>query len=265
MGLKGKFTWQTLVVIVLFQGAVLAAFFFMAQSVLHGMSAWTSPFVGDGAPSLPDQAAKAFGRVHSLTTQAQKMLPQVVFGIGGAGLVLTWIGVLALGRAVIGQAERISEIPEAPTRPKESAEKTDEDALPEGLDPKNVRAVQILSILQRQGRFIDFLHEDLSPYDDAQIGAAVRSIHESCKKALDEYVELEAVRQEEEGSEVTIYAGFDASEIRLTGEVSGEPPFRGVLRHRGWRVKKIRLPRITAHVANEKIIAPAEVEVGGED
>src|SRR5271165_2556408 len=44
------------------------------------------------------------------------------------------------------------------------------------------RAVQMLGLLQRDGRLIDFLAEDVAAYPDAQLGAAVRSIHTSCRQ-----------------------------------------------------------------------------------
>jgi hypothetical protein len=99
----------------------------------------------------------------------------------------------------------------------------------------------------------------LSGYDDAQIGAAVRTIHAGCREALLEHVTLEPIYSENEGSQVTVDAGFDANAVRLVGNVTGEPPFRGTLVHRGWRVAKLALPRQTSD--KEKVIAPAEVEI----
>lgn len=123
------------------------------------------------------------------------------------------------------------------------------------------RALHLLSLLQREGRLVDFLEEDLKLYDDGQIGAAVRSIQESCQKSLNEYLSLKAVMDEEEGEDVTIEAGFDANAIKLTGNVTGEPPFKGVLQHRGWQISKFSLPALSGS-QNSKIIAPAEVEIG---
>src|SRR5262245_43911387 len=51
------------------------------------------------------------------------------------------------------------------------------------VDPVD-RAVQMLALLQRDGRLVDFIAEDLAPYQDAQIGAAVRDVHESCRKVF---------------------------------------------------------------------------------
>lgn len=123
------------------------------------------------------------------------------------------------------------------------------------------RSLHLLSLLQREGRLVDFLQEDLRPYDDSQIGAAVRSIQESCQKALNEYITLNAVMEQEEGKEVTIQPGFDVNSVRLTGNVTGSPPFRGILQHRGWRVSKFSMPSLSAK-QDPNIIAPAEVEIG---
>jgi len=100
-------------------------------------------------------------------------------------------------------------------------------------------------------------------YEDAQVGAAVRNIHQGCKEALDEHVELNPVFETEaEGAEVTVPAGFDAHAIRLTGNVMGDPPFRGVLRHRGWQVVRFDLPQQVPDQDPETwVLAPAEVEI----
>ena len=126
--------------------------------------------------------------------------------------------------------------------------------------PTTDAAVQFLGLLQREGRLVDFLREDISSYEDGQIGAAVRAIHEGCRQILSEHVTLEPVLNGNEGDEVTVPADFDPSAIRLTGNVSGEPPFRGTLRHAGWRAKQVKLPAQPAG-QDTKIVAPAEVEI----
>ncbi len=120
--------------------------------------------------------------------------------------------------------------------------------------------LHVLSVLQREGRLVDFLQEDLSPYDDAQIGAAVRSIHDNCKKSLMKNLSPQPVMEEAEGDTVGVPPDFDPTAIKLTGNVTGEPPFKGVLRHRGWRAGSLELPVITG-TGDPKIIAPAEVEI----
>jgi len=122
------------------------------------------------------------------------------------------------------------------------------------------RALHLLCLLQREGRLVDFLTEDLGPYDDAQIGATARSIQENCQKSLNKYLALKAVIDQEEGEAVTIQAGFDANAIKLTGKVAGEPPFEGILEHCGWRVTNFALPALSGS-QNPSIVAPAEVEI----
>jgi uncharacterized protein DUF2760 len=122
------------------------------------------------------------------------------------------------------------------------------------------RAVQMLALLQRDGRLIDFLAENISAYPDAQIGAAVRTIHDTCRQVLDQYVKLEPILNSEEDQPVTVPAGFDLTAIKLIGNVAGEPPVRGVLRHKGWRVKEVNLPPLPQG-AGRMVVAPAEVEL----
>jgi hypothetical protein len=120
-------------------------------------------------------------------------------------------------------------------------------------------ALRLLGLLQEQGRLVDFLQEDLEPYPDDQIGGAVRAIHDGCRKALHAQFALEPVLRGAEGEDITVDAGFDAAAVRLTGNVGGTPPFRGVLRHGGWRVTSATLP--DRQGIDPRVIAPAEVEI----
>ncbi|MCP4115648.1 MAG: DUF2760 domain-containing protein [Desulfobacteraceae bacterium] len=120
--------------------------------------------------------------------------------------------------------------------------------------------LHVLSVLQREGRLLDFFDEDLSLYDDDQIGAAVRSIQEDCKKTVGKYLALKPVIDREEGDEVMVEPGFDPDSIKLTGNVTGNPPFKGVLRHRGWKAGKREIPKLS-DVLDSSIIVPAEVEM----
>jgi hypothetical protein len=123
------------------------------------------------------------------------------------------------------------------------------------------RAVQLLALLQRDGRLVDFLSEEIAPYQDAQIGAAVRELHANCRKALEQYVTLEPIYAEEEDRPVTVEAGFDPAAVKLVGNVTGRPPLRGLLRHRGWRVTEVNLPSLPPQGAGRAVVAPAEVEI----
>lgn len=121
-------------------------------------------------------------------------------------------------------------------------------------------ALQLLSLLQQEARFIDFVQEDLAAYSDADIGAAARVVHEGSKKALNEYFTLTVVREEAEESRITLNEGFNAAEVRLTGNVVGQAPFTGTLVHRGWKATDIKLPKL-AEGHDAHVIAPAEVEL----
>lgn len=120
--------------------------------------------------------------------------------------------------------------------------------------------LRMLALLQREGRLLDFLMENIAEYPDAQIGAAVRDIHRQCRAAILEHLVIEPVVTKEEGSTVEVPAGFDPSAIRLTGNVTGQPPFRGTLQHHGWRVTQIKLAALPEG-QDELILMPAEVEL----
>jgi hypothetical protein len=121
-------------------------------------------------------------------------------------------------------------------------------------------ALQLLALLQREGRLVDFLSEDIDGYADADIGAAVRDIHKGCKKVLAEHLAVEPVLDAGENEAVTVDTGFDPARIRLVGNVSGAPPFKGTLRHHGWRAAKVSLP-VLSDGHDVSIVAPAEVEL----
>ncbi len=121
-------------------------------------------------------------------------------------------------------------------------------------------ALQLLAIMQREGRLIDFLQEDVSSFSDAEVGAAARVVHEGCRRGLAEYVVLEPVWSQREGERIVLERDFDPACTRLTGAVVGGPPFQGRLAHHGWRVAQIRLPEV-AKDFDAKIVAPAEVEL----
>jgi hypothetical protein len=140
--------------------------------------------------------------------------------------------------------------------PKKEPEKKVEPPKPPSTDA----ALQLLALFQREGRFVDFLEEDVSSFPDADIGAAARVVHSGCRKALRDHVKLEAVRTEEEGVKVTIPDPVDAAAVKLTGNVQGKGPYTGTLRHKGWRAAEITLPEAVAgHDA--RILAQAEVEL----
>lgn len=121
-------------------------------------------------------------------------------------------------------------------------------------------ALVLLGLLQKEGRFVDFLQEEITNYSDHEIGTAARVVHQGCQKVLKDYLSIAPVRSEAEGSRVTLERGFDPSAVRPIGNVVGEPPFTGALMHRGWRATEVRLPRVSGS-RDVSILAPAEVEL----
>ncbi|MCA9600826.1 MAG: DUF2760 domain-containing protein [Polyangiales bacterium] len=179
------------------------------------------------------------------------MMDGATFVFAGVALVIG-VGIgLALGRrkgSDVAAAPAPTATPSAPPPPVVLREANADAAL------------QVLGILQREARFVDFLEEDVSKFSDAEIGAAARVVHTGAKKALHEHFVLKPVRTEPEGSKVTLPKGFAAAEVKVTGNVHGEPPFAGTLQHRGWKVTEVKLPRLSAE-HDAKVVAPAEVEL----
>lgn len=119
-------------------------------------------------------------------------------------------------------------------------------------------ALQLLSLLQREGRFVDFVQQDVAGFGDADIGAAARVVHEGCRRALRAHARVVSVRSEAEGSSVVLERA--SADVKLVGNVAGAAPFRGVLRHRGWRVEELTLPTLLGS-HDPKLVAAAELEL----
>jgi Domain of unknown function (DUF2760) len=130
------------------------------------------------------------------------------------------------------------------------------------LPPERVHAsaLHFLAMLQREGRLIDFVQEDVASFSDADVGAAARVVHAGCRKVLSQSLALEPVLKEAEGGNVNVPAGFDAQRIRLTGNVAGQPPFRGALKHHGWVTSAVRFPTVS-ETLDPRVLAAAEVEI----
>ena len=127
--------------------------------------------------------------------------------------------------------------------------------------PARSEAITLLAALQREARFVDFIQESLAGYSDAQIGAAARDVHRDCGAVLKRMFALRPAVTEEEGKDVEVPAGFDAGRWRLTGNVTGQPPFHGRLVHPGWEATACELPTWSGSAAAARIVAPAEVEL----
>ena len=170
--------------------------------------------------------------------------------------------------AVLPQYELLTGLPPKGENRIVRARPEDDDAEPEPEAPPptvapeqlHASALFILAALQREGRLIDFLQDDVGPYPDAQVGAAARVVHAGCRKVLSQYLSVEPVMRESEGARVTVPPGFDAERIRLTGNVRGKPPFSGALKHHGWVTGPVKFPEVSAAL-DPRVLAPAEVEL----
>ncbi len=142
---------------------------------------------------------------------------------------------------------------------------SDEKALPEPAAPPRKTAepadgaLQLLALLQREGRLVDFVQQDITTFSDSDVGAAARVVHEGCRRALRGHATVHSIRSESEGSSITI-EGEEAELVKLTGNVTGSAPYRGVLRHRGWRIDNFKLPTLVGE-RDLSVVAPAEVEL----
>ena len=120
-------------------------------------------------------------------------------------------------------------------------------------------ALQLLAILQRDSRLVDFLMEDIASYSDDQVGAAVRELHDQCRDSIARYVTLQPVIDGVEGTFAKA-PSTDPNVVKFIGNVPAKPPSGGTLRHKGWRASRIDLPALAAK-QDAAIVAPAEIEI----
>ena len=125
--------------------------------------------------------------------------------------------------------------------------------------PPSDGALQLLAILQRDSRLVDFLMEDIKSYSDDQVGAAVRELHDQCRDAVSRYVTLQPVIDGVEGTFAKAPSS-DPNLVKFIGNVPAKPPEGGTLRHKGWRAARIDLPALAAR-QDAAILAPAEIEI----
>lgn len=126
--------------------------------------------------------------------------------------------------------------------------------------PSDNSALLLVSALQREGRFVDFIQQEVATFSDEEVGAAARVVHQGCSKALKNMFSFKPVRGEAEGTTITLSKGFDAERNRLVGNVVENQEYRGTLKHGGWEITEVRLPRLQTGT-NPKIVTPAEIEI----
>lgn len=121
-------------------------------------------------------------------------------------------------------------------------------------------AMQLLAVLQKEGRLVDFINEDINAFADEQVAAAARVVHQGVKKSLSEHVTFQPVASVTEGDAVSLAADYDRNAYRLSGNISGSAPYNGTLIHKGWKVESLSLPAV-ADGTDLSVVAPAEVEL----
>jgi hypothetical protein len=158
-----------------------------------------------------------------------------------------------------GAAEKAPAQPAAP-RPSATAAPT---ATPVPAAGAGGDALILLSLLQERGRFLDFVAEDISAYSDAQVAAASRVVHQGCKAVINECLALAPAHAGAEGDRITVDPAADPNRYRLQGRLAQQPPYSGVVVHRGWKTTRLALPRHTRPIdpAGENIVAPVDVDV----
>ncbi len=187
-------------------------------------------------------------------------------GLGGCTLfliaIITKSGGISRAAWGLNLASRVKNDPGLESRINQansSAPAPSEKPKPTSTKPSG-EPLRLLALLQAESRLLDFLLEDISNYQDAQIGQAVREIHNKAQSTLKQHLELEPIRSESEGQLVTVPAGFDPSAIRLLGNVTGQPPYNGELQHPGWRVKHLKLSPLPEG-QDAFVLQPAEVQL----
>jgi hypothetical protein len=246
---RKKLFWAITLIMVLLAGAVSVGLYFGAHSLVSTFSS------EQGQNVLIQKIPEGFAL---LTLALNNFYVWVIPAAAGAFLLSGWGLWLVLS---ISTASVFKPMDTISDRGHESTPKK-RDFLDQKIDQERRQRLFLhsLSVLQRDGRLLDFFDEDLSLYGDDQIGAAVRSIQEDCKKAIKKYIDPKPVIEAEEGDSITIEPGFDLDAITLVGNVSGEPPFKGILKHRGWKAGKKEVPRLS-DIQNPDIMTPAEVEI----
>lgn len=250
-----KMVAMTLVVIMLTMLVLAAGTYLATQFFVDPALKDLNRAVAAIHPEAQQQIMPHLARLQQLRNRGGLYVPPILFLAGLLATLILWPLLRRSVNRLSGTRGERPKVAEADIgAKKERAKETVAD------DPVQLGACRILSILQNKGRLIDFLEEDITSYPDAQIGTAVRSIHEDCGKALHEYVTLAPVMFEKEGETVVVPERFDPSEIRLTGQITGGPPFEGTLQHSGWKITRLNLPDYPKG-QKHRVIAQAEVEI----
>jgi hypothetical protein len=180
-----------------------------------------------------------------------------------------WIPMISIAIAVYLLIQAVLILKQAPVKAPPSADPISPVSQAPGPSEEerhreiDAHVVHFLGLLQEKGRLVDFVMDDITAYDNEQVGAAARVVHQGCAQVVKEHLGIGPVHSGAEGAPVTLENGYDPIRYRAIGKLTGSPPFSGTLLHHGWKADKVELPRLaeTPPVAVDWVIAPAEVEV----
>ena len=131
----------------------------------------------------------------------------------------------------------------------------------ESDDQGGTDIIYFLSLLQQRGRFIDFVMGDITKYQDAQVGAAARIVHQGLSGVLKDFFKIEPIHNGNEGEAVKLDDDYNARQYRIIGDID-KKPYKGKLLHKGWQTSTIKLPKqIDQNKRDHSVIAPCEVEL----
>jgi hypothetical protein len=197
-------------------------------------------------------------------------MEQIALGVGAGMLfsLVTFVGILMSKAGGIGKAFWGLDVAGKAYKDPTVMEKINAalggkvEAKPTVPAPKKPsgEALKLIRILQAEARLIDFLMEDLSNAPAEAIRDGVIKVQKDAVAALNKHMTIVPVLAGTEGDSVTVEKGYDPSSITVTGNVTGEPPFRGELQHPGWKVKDLKLPA-EAEGQNAFVVQPAEVSM----
>lgn len=190
------------------------------------------------------------------TPVPEELVPKLQWAALGLPLALLLWQMIQISR---DGAAKQQDTPSAPeTQPSAAAVQQDPRKL------QDAAVIQFLARLQDKGRLIDFIMDDMTPYGDEQVGAAARIVHQGCQEVLGDFFTIAPLHDGAEEESITLSQGYDSSSYRLIGRVPEQPPYHGVVLHRGWVTHSVNLPRVSAADLMEDdafVIAPAEVEI----
>jgi hypothetical protein len=124
---KGAWTTRSFIICFACNGALAVLYFMMADKVLDGLNEWVSPFLGPGAPGLPENVHTALSNLSAFVRGLRENLTAGIGAVAGAVTLLMWLLLLIQGRVLISRAEREGAAaavppPETAGKPQESSQ-----------------------------------------------------------------------------------------------------------------------------------------------